>query len=190
MKIVLLDINNEMTEEWKRVFKGFKDVEIVCDYFHNYLNNHDVECIVSPANSYGLMDGGYDLAITRYFGKELAKTVQNKIIKEHFGEQVVGTSLIVDIPGTNKKLIHTPSMRVPSFIKDPMIVYYCMRSTLMCAIKNNVKSIIIPAFGGATGDLSPDVIAIMMSEAYKQIKNPPKELGWDYAVKRHLENII
>ena len=64
-----------------------------------------MECIVSPANSYGLMDGGYDLAITKYFGKELMKEVQEYIIKHFHGEQPVATSFCIDIPNTKKKLI-------------------------------------------------------------------------------------
>ena len=36
-------------------------------------------------------------------------------------------------------------------------------------LKNNVKKIVIPAFGGATGRLAPDVIAEEMFKAYIQV---------------------
>lgn len=190
MKIYLLDKNHGTTRRWNYYFSNAKDVEVVNLYLEEFLDMYDVECVVSPANAYGLMDGGYDRAITDYFGWELAEKVQSVILKEWFGEQLVGTSIIVDIPGTDKKLIHTPTMRAPSHIKDPMIVYYCMRATLMCAIKNNVQSIVIPAFGGNCGGLSSDIIAHMMKEAYNQVMNPPKEINWDYADRRKLEEII
>ena len=45
------------------------------------METYDVECVVSPANSYGFMDGGYDLAITNYFGEALMEKVQRLIIK-------------------------------------------------------------------------------------------------------------
>ena len=189
MKIYLLDKNYGTTLKWKQYFSGNSDVEVINMHFEQFLDMHDVECIVSPANAYGLMDGGYDRAISEYFGWELSEKVQEKILNEWFGEQLVGTSIIVDIPGTDKKLIHTPTMRAPSYIKNPMIVYYCMRATLMCAIKNNVNSIVIPAFGGSCGGLSSDVVAYMMKEAYDQVMNPPKEINWDYAERAKLEDI-
>ena len=123
MKIYLLDRNASMVHWWKEFFKDVKEIEIVCDDFTRFMDSHDVECVVSPANSYGLMDGGYDLAITDYFGEELPKKVQQYLIDNLYGEQPVGTSIIVDI-NEKQKLIHTPSMRVPSHIKDPMVVYH------------------------------------------------------------------
>jgi hypothetical protein len=60
-------------------------------------------------------------------------------------------------------------MRVPARINDPEVVYTSMRSTLICALKNNVGKIVIPAFGGATGRLLPDVVAEEMFKAYIQV---------------------
>ena len=170
MDIYLLDINPEITKAWEKEFASYNNFHIVTDEFKHFMDTHkSIECIVSPANSFGYMNGGYDKAITDYFGVEVEKEVQRFINTHLFGEQPVGTSIMVDIPKTNKKLIHTPTMRLPSSIKDEMIIYQCMRSTLMCAIKGKVKSIVIPAFGGATGKAKPSIIAKYMSAAYKQI---------------------
>ena len=180
MKIYLLDRNESVTYWWKQYFKDCKDVEIVCEDFKNFMDTHNIECVVSPANSYGLMDGGYDLAITEYFGLDLQKKVQQYLLDNLFGEQPVGTSIIVDI-NEKQKLIHTPTMRVPSRIQDPTVVYHCTRSCLMLAIKNNIKSIVIPAFGGACGKVNFATIAKMMYYAYIQVTNPPKQINWAYA---------
>ncbi len=182
MKIYLLDRNPEMILEWKKQFSSTVDVEIVLDDFEHFMDTHEVQCIVSPANSYGLMDGGYDAAITDYFGIDLMLNVQNYILENYFGEQPVGSSFIIDIPGTRQKLIHTPTMRIPSQIKDPNIVYQCMRTTLMAAMQNNVESIVIPAFGAATGKVPRQTIAKLMKSAYNQIQNPPVELSWDVII--------
>ena len=40
-------------------------------------------------------------------------------------------SFIIDTGVKGIKLIHTPSMRIPSLIKDPTIVYHCTRSALL-----------------------------------------------------------
>ena len=168
MQIILLDNKKEMCQAWRKYFSEFSDVKIICEFLE-FANLDNVDCYVSPANSYGLMDGGYDRALTMLFGVELQRRVQDYIINNLYGEQQVGSSIIVDIPGEEKKLIHTPTMRVPAIIKDPEVVYTSMRSTLLCALKNNVKKIVIPAFGGATGRLLPDVIAKEMFKAYIQV---------------------
>ena len=168
MKVILLDNKEVMCREWKKYFKDISDVVIVNEYLESF-DLKDVDCLVSPANSYGLMDGGYDFALTRIFGKELSKSIQDYIIHNLYGEQPVASAIIVDIPNTNKKLIHTPTMRVPSPIKDPEIIYTAMRATLICALKNNINTIIIPAFGGSTGMVPFPIIAKEMYKAYIQI---------------------
>lgn len=168
MEIILLDNKREMCDAWEKYFGEFEGVKIICEFLE-FANLDDVDCYVSPANSYGLMDGGYDKALTMLFGVELQRRVQDYIISNLYGEQQVGSSIIVDIPGEKKKLIHTPTMRVPARITDPEVIYTSMRSTLICALKNNVKKIVIPAFGGATGRLAPDVVAEEMFKAYFQV---------------------
>ena len=189
MKVYLLDRNETICNWWRVYFKDTKDVEIVCDDFENFVSKNNVECIVSPANSYGIMDGGYDGAITSYFGKDLARKVQDYIVENFYGEQPVGSSCVVDI-NESQKLIHTPTMRIPSKIKDAMVVYHCMRSTLILARKIGIKSIVIPAFGGDCGDVKYSVLAEMMYNAYYQISNPPKEIDWGYAYRWAPEDVF
>ena len=182
MKIYILDTNAKKLALVDSYFKS-GEVETVCDTLQHFVFTHDdVECVVSPANSFGLMDGGYDAAITDCFGGELQKEVQKYILSNYFGEQPVGTSFLIKIPHTNKCLIHTPTMRTPEVIRDKLTIYQCMRSTLMCAIKNDIKSIVIPLFGGGCGGVHPQTIAYMMKRAYVQITNPPTELTWEYAI--------
>jgi O-acetyl-ADP-ribose deacetylase (regulator of RNase III) len=170
MEIILLDNKRPMCLAWKKYFKDIPNVKVVNEDIE-YYDLSNIDCLVSPANSYGLMDGGYDLALTRMFGNDLQHAVQNYIIDNLYGEQQVGSSIIIDIPNTNKKLIHTPTMRIPSPIVDSEIIYTSMRSTLMCALKNNIKTIIIPAFGGSTGMVPFNTIAREMYKAYIQIFN-------------------
>ena len=192
MKIYLLDINKNMTDAWKKYFSDIEDIEIVNEDFAAFMDKHpNIEAVVSPDNSFGLMDGGYDKAITNYFGEELMKDVQKIILRDWFGEQPVGTSITVPIYSkrvinhfdieTHPILIHTPSMRTPEIIKDSRIIYQCMRTTLIEAEKQEVGSIVIPAFGGLTGKVPYVEIAKMMFLAYKQISNRPDKLNWGYA---------
>lgn len=89
----------------------------------------EYDCIVSPANSFGIMDGGFDKALIEYFGNSLMERVQNKIKDEYAGEQPVGTCLIVNT-GDEKHpyLAHTPTMRIPRIIREYDTVYNAMRA--------------------------------------------------------------
>lgn len=180
MTIYLLDRNAEMTAAWQDYFVNVNSVHIVCADFADFMREYKPKCVVSPANSYGLMDGGYDLAITKFFGRGLQRRVQRYILDNLYGEQPVGTSIIVDTDIVGVKLIHTPTMRSPSPVRDPLVVYQCMRTCLMTAMDNKIESIVIPAFGGRVGRVEPSVIAGMMWRAYKQLADPPDYLNWNY----------
>ena len=178
MKILLLSSNENMCDSWRRYFQGVKDIEILCEDLTAFKNIYEYDCIATPANSYGLMDGGFDLAVTDVFGVGLMKRVQKYIIDNYHGEQPVATSFIIDI-NEKHKLIHTPTMRVPQKIKDPYVIYQCMRTTLLCALNNDVNRIIIPAFGGECGFVDYDLIARMMKAAYVQINSNRNQINWD-----------
>ena len=180
MKIYIIEKLRQRMEYIKHYFRH-DDIVFVEEDFFSFMQKANVECIVSPANSFGLMDGGYDLALSEWFGPQLQKKVQQYIIDNFWGEQPVGTSFIIDANEKGQKLIHTPSMQTPREIVDPFVVYQCMRTTLMCAYQNNVKSILIPLFGGGCGGVHPQTIAKMMKLAYDQIHNPPDKLDWSYA---------
>ncbi len=192
MQEMMLDLVTNsagMAEAWGDAFRGCKGIAVHCCDFRAFIGQQpDVDAVVSPANSYGLMDGNYDLAITDKFGPELAERVRSVITERFYGEQPVGTSFSVPIPGHEDiLLIHTPTMRVPTPIVDPLVVYQCMRTTLMEAMRTSRQRIVVPAFGGACGLLPFKKIAMLMWEAYLQIAEPPAAITWEYAWSRNLE---
>lgn len=192
MQKMMLDLVTNsagMAEAWEDAFRGYKGVTAHCCDFRAFIGQHpEVDAVVSPANSYGLMDGNYDRAITEEFGLELAEQVRAVIMERFCGEQPVGTSFSVPIPGhEHMLLIHTPTMRVPTPIVDPLVVYQCMRTTLIEAMRTSRQRIVVPAFGGGCGFLPFKKIAMLMWEAYLQIVEPPAEITWEYAWSRNLE---
>ena len=168
----LLAIKPDLADAFVLAFNDVRCIEIVRTDFASFMDGHpEVRGIVSPANSFGLLTGGLDKALRGYFGKALQDAVRERIKNEWFGEQTMGTSMAVDIPGfPGKKLLHTPTMRTPSKITDDLIVYSCMRSALMEAIKNDLDSVVVPAFGGGCGQVPVEVIAHHMRRAWDQIK--------------------
>lgn len=114
------------------------------------------DLIVSPANSYGRLDGGFDDAISRSFSPRddylaLTRAVQARLYDDWRGFAPPGTCTLLRIPdefhqrsrnawGT-KYLALCPLMRVPSKVEwDREVVYECTWS-LLCAIDKHNRSV-------------------------------------------------
>lgn len=197
-KFILCDISANMCHSWDVQFNiqtnlSYKNISICHMLFDKCIDTLREEypdskiAIVSPANSYGLMDGGYDKAITDYFGKNLQSIVQQKILHDFCGEQPVGCSISVDIPNhKNFMLIHTPTMRKPERILDNKIVYHCTRSSIIEALINGCDIVVLPAFGGLTGEVSHTSIAYYMERAIAQLITVPYNIpNWRYVYDSH-----
>jgi hypothetical protein len=123
-EIVFVDPNEAVCEQLELCFRDYDRTSVVCDVFES-LERFD--CMVSAANSFGLMDGGVDLAITRFFGVSLMDCVQARIVTEYRGEQPVGTCEIIPTGHAEHPYIaHAPTMRVPMPIASTDNVYCAM----------------------------------------------------------------
>ena len=173
LQIYIVDMDNYTCKKLEEEFFDIPNVKIFhTDIKRFYRENEDkIDCLVSPANAFGYMTGGYDAALSSILGWDFQKKVQEYIKQNFYGEQGVATSFIIKTDFPNLSLIHTPTMQYPSIIKDDMIVYYCMRSTLICALQNDIKNIVIPVFGGACGDVDPTISSKRLKQAYLQILN-------------------
>ena len=186
--IVLVDPNTELCDEFELHFKRFDNVTVVCDRFESLPN---FDCMVSAANSFGLMDGGVDAAITSFFGLELMDRVQAHIISEFRGEQPVGTSFVIETGNdAHPFLAHTPTMRVPMAISATDHVYKAMWSMLLAVWNHNktsnrrIKTVACPGLGTATGRVPPRSAANQMSLAYSNFLYPPDQISWPFAMDR------
>lgn len=188
LKLILVDPNPALCDAFRERFKASKDVEIVRDVFERL---PAFDCMVSAANSFGLMDGGVDAAITRFFGDELQARVQERIVDEYLGEQPIGTSMIVETMHPKHPFIaHTPTMRVPMAIAHTDHVYSAMWAMLLAVRQHNLKSekqiniVACPGLGTATGQVPYRQAARQMALAYEHYLNPPKHIDWRFADKR------
>ena len=170
MNIYIVDRDVYSCQVFTDAFADYDNVSIHhADIRRFYEEHSEIDCLVSPANAFGMMTGGFDAALSDILGWDFQKMVQKYIQERFYGEQGVGTSFYIETDNPGVGLIHTPTMQYPSIIKDDMIVYYCMRSTLICALEHDVNTIVIPVFGGACGCVEPEDAAKRMKEAYEQI---------------------
>jgi O-acetyl-ADP-ribose deacetylase (regulator of RNase III) len=191
LKLILVAPNPLLYEAFQKYFNSFPNVEIVNNYFE-WLPEFD--CIVSPANSFGMMDGGIDADIIRFFGKSLMDKVQQRILEEYLGEQPVGTSFIVETDHPKHPfLAHTPTMRVPMTIAGTDVPYVAMWAMLLAVrghnqtAKQKINTIACPGLGTGIGRVPYVEAARMMSVAYDNFLYPPKYLNCFVAASRQLQ---
>lgn len=192
-EIILVDVQKELCEHWENSFSSFPEVKIHHGYFQEV---QSYDCLVSPANSFGLMDGGIDLGIRNYFGMKIQYNVQKIIQKQFYGEQPVGTSVIVDTENEDHPfLAHTPTMRVPMDISKTDNVYNAMFAMLRTVANFNktskyrINEVLCPGLGTATGRVPLKEAARQMALAYHNFLNPTTNMNWDNLKKRNSEII-
>lgn len=191
IQLILVDPNYRVSTAFKERFSYLPNVQVVNGDFEQ-LTSYD--CLVSPANSFGMMDGGVDAAITKFFGISLMERVQQKILDDYRGEQLVGTSFIIETGHPQHPfLAHTPTMRVPMQIVGTDIPYVAMWAMLLAVEQHNrhtdrkISSIACPGFGTGIGRIPPDEAARQMALAYDHFIYPPKFLNCFVAASRQLQ---
>jgi O-acetyl-ADP-ribose deacetylase (regulator of RNase III) len=191
--LILCDPNVELCEAWIKDFKEWEAVSVHQGPFEEIADKFDA--LVSPANSFGLMDGGVDAAIISFYGKELQEAVLFDIATYWLGEQPVGTSTVIDIPNhKGKYLLHTPTMRVPKLIWGD-VVYTAMLAMLLEAntlwecefLREDILTVCCPGLGTGCGGVPPEEASRQMALAWKNFQNPPSQINWEYAMKREGE---
>ncbi|AUB36203.1 O-acetyl-ADP-ribose deacetylase [Nostoc flagelliforme CCNUN1] len=191
MKLILVAPDSLLCAAFQQHFNYLPNVEIVNNYFE-WLP--DFDCMVSPANSFGMMDGGIDAAIIRFFGHSLMARVQQRILEDYLGEQPVGTSMIVETDHYKHPfLAHTPTMRVPMIIAGTDIPYVAMWAMLLAVRQHNqhagqkINTIACPGLGTGIGRVPYTEAARQMALAYDHFLYPPKHLNCIVAAERQLQ---
>ncbi len=198
MKLILCAVDEALADAWQR-FCG--DLEFVSVHHGSIL---EVKCnaVVSPANSFGFMDGGIDAQYSSHFGLRVERRVQQMILQRHHGELLVGHADIVDTDHAQiPYLIVAPTMRVPMILRDSVNPYLAARAILLLwkhgiiahgsakdiAVKDVVETIAMPGLGTGIGRIGPNTCAHQVRQAIDDFVlekfNPPE--SWAHASERH-----
>ncbi|KAJ3446548.1 prophage tail fiber assembly protein [Anaeramoeba flamelloides] len=139
VKFFLRDISRGMIKSWEEVFSDVSNFDISYgDYF-----GKTADAIISPANSFGSMDGGVDQRITDYFGWQLQDRLREKIQNSLHGELPVGKAYIIDTRTKFSKIkycISAPTMRVPKDVSTSMKAYLAFRACLIAIEEHNKRA--------------------------------------------------
>lgn len=174
MQYLLIDTNPKMVAAWKLYFEQEKNVKIV----HGDLTNAICDSIVSPANSFGFMDGGVDYFISERLGWDLQIKLQKEIKALPEQELMVGRAMVIP---TNDELIpyliSAPTMRVPMNFNIATSVnpYLAMKAALLVAKENTaINEIAIPGFCTGVGKMPFEIAALQMHKAFCEIEKGEK----------------
>jgi len=169
MEIILCELSEKVVEAWQLFFSGAENVRIL----NTDITQLECDAIVSPANSFGFMDGGLDYALSERLGWDLEKKLQQQIKELPEGELLVGRALV--LPTGDAKLpylISAPTMRIPTnFNIDTSVnAYLAMKALLIQAVHDErINSVAVPGLCTGVGRMQPIIAARQMFQAYKEI---------------------
>lgn len=169
MNIVLAAINPELITAWKEFFVDEKNVHIT----ESDITQVPCDAMVSPANSFGFMDGGLDYALSVRFGWDLEKKLQAQIRELPEAELLIGQAMLIETGDADVPfLISAPTMRIPTNfnIATSINAYLAMKAILIQAKSNTrINTVAIPGLCTGTGRMPADICARQMYQAYLEI---------------------
>jgi O-acetyl-ADP-ribose deacetylase (regulator of RNase III) len=181
MKIVLAATEATLATAWERAFAGLDGVSV------HRGSIFDIACdaVVSPANSFGFMDGGIDALYVDRYGIEVQTRLRRRILDRHHGELLVGAAEVVETGDPGQPwLIAAPTMRVPMVLGPETInPFLATRAVLLLAkhgtvpagpsagqpLAEHLRTIAFPGMGTGVGRVSAGLCARQMRAAVEDV---------------------
>src|SRR5262245_25769710 len=198
LKIVLAAVEDDLAAAWQRHCGDLPDVAI----HRGSILDLSVDAVVSPANSFGFMDGGIDHRYSHHFGWEVQDRLQELIRVRHHGELLVGMAEIVETGSLRIPfVIAAPTMRVPMILSDTVNPYLAARAVFLLIqhgvvpagvlagerVKDVVTSVAFPGLSTGVGRVDPNTCARQVRAAIEEVGRGrglfPR--SWAEAQERH-----
>ena len=202
MKLILTAVEEPLAAAWARHCGGLDCVEVV----RGSILEVDCDAVVSPANSFGFMDGGIDALYYDHFYDHFGEAVElavRRLILEHYGgELLVGAADIVETASPAiPYLIAAPTMRVPMKLGDSVNAYLAARAVILLmrfgrfragrlqgeAIADHVRRVALPGLGTGVGGMPYETCARQVRAAIDDFVLGGYRLpqSWAEASERH-----
>jgi O-acetyl-ADP-ribose deacetylase (regulator of RNase III) len=168
-EVILCDVLPNLVRAWQRAFAAFPEVEVL----RGDLLEVQADAYVSPANSYGIMDGGIDALLSARFPHVEAR-VQAAI--SQVGRLLpVGQALVVETSDLDVAyLVCAPTMELPSRVGHTSNAFRAMLALLWAVEQFNadndhaISSVAVPGLCTGVGDMEPEMAALQMARAYAE----------------------
>ena len=188
-EIILLDLKTDLVSAWSEAFSRYDWVKPErADFF-----SKPAAAMVSPANSFGIMDGGLDRAIRHELGFGVERKAQEMIIERYHGEMPVGVAEVV--PTDDERwpfLVVAPTMRVPEPMPTSISAYLSFRAVVLAVARHNtqtdvrpIQSLVCPGMATGVGRMSARRCAAQMKVALDEARRNPEIPSFDRIHKVH-----
>jgi O-acetyl-ADP-ribose deacetylase (regulator of RNase III) len=198
MKLILTAVEESLADAWTK-FCG--DLDFVTVH-HGSIFDVNCDAVVSPANSYGFMDGGIDGLYMCHFGDDIQMRVRRQIFDYHYGEIIVGQADVVETGHQQiPYLIFAPTMRVPMNLHETVNPYLAARAIFLLVmhgsfqsgkfagqkISAHIKNIAFPGLGTGVGKVNSNTCARQVRSAIDDILLEKYQMpqSWAEASERH-----
>ncbi len=198
MNIILTSVDDALADAWERFCGDLPFVSV----HRGSIFDVSADAVVSPANSYGFMDGGIDLLYSLHFGWGVQEKLQALIQEKHHGELLVGAAESVETGDPRLPfLIAAPTMRVPMILQHSVNPYLAARAALRLVkhgtfaagtyagekISDFVGSVAFPGLGTGVGRVGPNTCARQVRAAIDAVvlEQEPFPESWADAQQRH-----
>ncbi|WP_339683486.1 macro domain-containing protein [Gimesia maris] len=180
LQIRLTAIDERLYQAWQRWCGDLSFVKV----HHGSIFDAPADAIVSPANSFGFMDGGIDRLYLERLGLSIQDRVQNQIRENHGGELLVGAATMVETEDSEFPfLIAAPTMRVPMPVEDSINAFLAARAIFLLIrdgvipsgenvgqpVREYVNSITVPGLATGVGRMSPVQCAKQVRAAIEDV---------------------
>lgn len=158
--VLFCDRSHDFEEGFDLFLKKYNNISFHnCDFVEL---DKSFDCIVSPANSFAIFDGGMDMYISRYFHEidQFTVEMQKQLLNKSGGYQQPGTCTLLETNVDKCKYVALcPTMVIPSVIVDYSIIYHCFWNLLITIHNHNktsddkIKNILLTGLGTGIGNV-------------------------------------
>jgi O-acetyl-ADP-ribose deacetylase (regulator of RNase III) len=199
MDLLLVAQDPRLADAWRRAFADLEGVSIE----EGSILDHPADAVVSPANSFGFMDGGIDAVYLDAFGAGVQTRLRRLIFEKHHGELLVGNAEIVETDDARHPyLIAAPTMRVPMALPPETVNPYLATRAVMILLRHgffaggakatepvarHVRRVAFPGMGTGVGRVPHEICARQMRAAIAEYRLGPARLpsSWAEASETH-----
>ena len=161
MKIIFFHPNQDVCEFISNAVKREKTMQAVCGKLEDLAQQGKVtgrDVVVTSGNSFGLMDGGVDLAVAQTW-PGIEGRIQTRIAQLYGPEMPIGTALRAKV-ANSPNVIYVPTMQIPMEIVGTDYVYQAARAAVL-TVKNELSmtadvAVFMPLMGTGTGGMTID----------------------------------
>ncbi|KAI5989326.1 macro domain-like protein [Pisolithus albus] len=195
VNFTLFDVSAGLVDQWREAFTVLVPAECRARVVVRHGRISDLhppfDCIVSPANSFGRFDGGFDQVLSDQLSPPtvpdaLTRVAQRVIYERWRGYAPPGTCTLIPLLGTAcagnpfscRYVALCPTMRLPSSVVwHKEIVYNCVWSLLVEIDHHNaraaadprvppIRSVVMTGIGTGIGRISPKQCAKQTALAF------------------------